>query len=89
VIGTWASQIICNRLIATDKQVVTVLVMPFGFERERVKVAEHALPDFDEAALRVQCFNDYLIRHAPQETSMTDAFEIMNEKAFELFGLFE
>ena len=87
VIGTWASQIICNRLIAIDKQVVTVLVMPFGFERERVKVAEHALPGFDEAALRVQCFNDYLIRHAPEEISMTDAFEIMNEKAFELLGM--
>jgi len=40
VIGTWASQLTCNRLIAMDKQVVTVLVMPFGFESERMKVAE-------------------------------------------------
>jgi len=85
VIGTWASQIICNRIIAIDKQVVTVLVMPFGFENERVKVAEHALPGFDEAALRVQCFNDYLIKHVPNHTSFKDALEIMNVKAFELF----
>ena len=87
VIGTWASQIICNRHIATDKQVVTVLVMPFGFERARVKVAEQALSGFDGAARRVLCFNDYLIKHSPDQTSMTDAFEIMNEKAFELLGM--
>jgi len=87
VIGTWASQIICNRLIAIDKQVVTVLMMPFGFERERVKVAESALPGFDEAALRVQCFNDYLIKHAPDHTSFEEALEIMNEKAFELLAM--
>ncbi|MFQ5356433.1 MAG: hypothetical protein ACE5DY_08125 [Mariprofundaceae bacterium] len=85
VIGTWASQLICNRLIAMDKQVVTVLVMPFGFERERMKVAEYALPGFDGAAHRVLCFNDYLIKHTPENASMADAFEIMNQKAFELF----
>lgn len=85
VIGTWASQTICNRLIAMNKQVVTVLVMPFGFERERMKVAEYALPSFDGAAHQVLCFNDYLIKHTSENTSMADAFEIMNEKAFELF----
>ncbi|MDX8397537.1 MAG: hypothetical protein R8K49_04370 [Mariprofundaceae bacterium] len=89
VIGTWASQIICNRLIAIDKQVVTVLVMPFGFENERMKVAEHALPSFDGTAHRVLCFNDYLIKHTPENTSMADAFDIMNAKAFELLGVRE
>jgi len=62
-----------------------VLVMPFGFESERMKVAEYALPGFDGAASRVLCFNDYLIKHTPEHTSMADAFEIMNKKAFELF----
>jgi len=84
VIGTWASQLICSRLVAMDKHVVLVLVMPFGFESERMKVAEYALPGFDEAALRVQCFNDYLIKHAPEHSSMVDAFDMMNQKAFEL-----
>jgi len=85
VIGTWASQLICNRLVAMDKHVVLVLVMPFGFESERMDVAEDALPDFDGDAYRVLCFNDYLIKHTPENMSMADAFEIMNEKAFELF----
>ncbi len=84
VIGTWASQIICNHLVSKDKQVVTVLVMPFDFERERVKVAEESLSGFDGDAHRVLCFNDYLIKHTPDGTSMQDAFQIMNEKAFEL-----
>ena len=86
VIGTWGSQLLCNHLIAREKQVVTVLVMPFGFERERVKVAEAALPGFDGAAHRVLCFNDYLIKHTPDGTSMQDAFEIMNTKAFDLMS---
>ena len=86
VIGSWASQFICNHLIAMGKQVVTVLVMPFSIERERMKVAKHALPGFDGAAHRVLCFNDYLIKHSPEHMSMTDAFEIMNEKAFELLS---
>jgi len=87
VIGTWASQLLCNYLTARNRAVVTVLVMPFGFERERVKVAEAALSGFDGAAHRVLCFNDYLIKHTPEGTSMADAFEIMNEKAFELMSL--
>jgi len=87
VIGTWASQYICNQLIAMDKQVVTVLVMPFGFESKRIKVAEAALAGFDGSALRVLCFNDYLIKHTPADTSLTDAFDIMNEKAFELLQM--
>jgi len=87
VIGTWASQLICNRLVAMDKQVVTVLAMPFGFESERMKVAEYALPSFDGAAHRVLCFNDYLIKHTPEHTSMADAFDIMNQKAFDLLNI--
>jgi len=86
VIGTWGSQLLCNHLTARNRAVVTVLVMPFGFERERVKVAEAALSGFDGAAHRVLCFNDYLIKHAPEGTSMQDAFEIMNTKAFELMS---
>jgi len=89
VIGTWGSQLLCNHLTARDKQVVTVLVMPFGFERERVKVAEAALPGFDGEAHRVLCFNDYLIKHSPEGTSMEDAFNIMNEKAFDLIPFYE
>jgi len=84
VIGSWASQIICNRLIAMDKQVVTVLVMPFSFACETVKVADYALPRFDGAANRVLCFNDYLLKNTPEHTSMKEALEIMNEKTFEL-----
>jgi len=87
VTGSWASQLICNHLQSNGKQVVTVLVMPFGFERQRVKVAEEAITGFDGLAHRVLCYNDYLIQHAPEGTSMADAFEIMNEKAFELLGM--
>jgi len=85
VLGSWASQVICNHLVAMEKQVVTVLVMPFGFEDERMKVAELALTGFDGSAHRVLCYNDYLIRHAPEGASISEAFEIMDEKAFELF----
>lgn len=74
---------------SVDKQVVTVLVMPFGFESERMKVAEYALPGFDGDANRLLCFNDYLIKHTPADTSLTDAFDIMNEKAFELLQMLE
>jgi len=87
VVGTWASQIICNRFVAMDKQVTTVLVKPFGFERERVKVADYALPGFDGTAHRVLCINDYLLKHTPEDISFEDALEIMNEKAFELLGM--
>jgi len=89
VIGTWATQIICNRLVAMDKQVVTVLIMPFGFERERIKVAECALPGFDGSADRVLCYNDYLIKHTPEHTSFEEALEIMNEQAFQLLSMSE
>jgi len=84
VIGSWASQIICNRLIAMNKQVVTVLVMPFSFTREAVKVADFALPRFDGAAHRVLCFNDYLIKNTPKHISLEESLKIMNEKTFEL-----
>jgi len=87
VIGTWASQVLCNHLVAMDKQVVTVLVMPFGFESDRIKVADAALPGFDGDAHRVLCFNDYLIKHTPEHTSMADAFDMMNQKAFELLSM--
>jgi len=87
VVGTWASQLLCNHLQAAGKQVVTVLVMPFSFERDRLQVAEASLPDFDGMAHRVLCFNDYLIKHTPENTSMKDAFAIMNEKAFELLSI--
>ncbi len=70
-----------------DKQVVTVLVMPFGFESERMKVAEYALPGFDGDANRVLCFNDYLIKHTPENTSMAYAFDMMNQKAFDLLSM--
>lgn len=85
--GTWASQIIYNHLLSLGKQVVTVLVVPFAYERSRVRVAEEALPGFDGLAHRVLCYNDYLIRHSPEGMSMADAFEFMNEKAFELLGM--
>jgi len=84
--GSWASQAICNHFIAADKQLVTVLVMPFAFESARVKVADQALTGFDGSAYRVLCFNDYLIKHTHKHTSMVGAFEMMNQKAFELLG---
>jgi len=87
VTGTWASQWLCNQLVAMDMQVITVLVMPFGFEGKRVILAEEALSGFDGAAHRVLCFNDYLIKHTPKGTSVVDAFDIMNEKAFDLMSL--
>ena len=87
VVGSWGSQIICNRLVAMNKQVTTVLVKPFGFERERMKVAEYALPGFDGTAHRVLCINDYLLKHTPKDISFEDALDIMNEKAFELLGM--
>jgi len=87
VVGSWASQIICNRFVAMDKQVVTVLVKPFGFESERVKVADYALPGFDGTAHRVLCINDYLLKHTPENISFEGALDIMNEKAFELLGM--
>jgi len=86
VIGTWASQILCNHLQSVGKKVETVLVMPFGFERERMKVAEYALPDFDGGADRLLCINDYLLKHTPEDISFEDALEIMNEKAFDLMS---
>ena len=84
VIGTWGVQLLCNHLTAREKSVITMLTMPFGFERERIKVAEAALPGFDGAAHRVLCFNDYLIKHTPDGISMEDALNIMNDKAFEM-----
>ncbi len=87
VVGTWASQLICNHLVAVGKRVLTVLVMPFAFERERVKVAEAALPGFNGEACQLLCFNDYLIKHAPDDISMNDAFDLMNQKAFELLNM--
>jgi len=87
VTGTWASQFLCNKLVRMNKQVVTVLVMPFGFESKRVKIAEYALSGFDGDAHRVLCFNDYLIKHTPEHTSIVDAFDIMNEKAFKLLSM--
>jgi len=82
--GTGVSQLLCNELIAKGKKVVTVLVMPFGFEGERVKVAEEALAGFDGKEHQVLCLNDSLSKHMPKDTSLLDAFEIMNEKVFEL-----
>ncbi len=87
VVGSWASQVICNRFVAMDKQVTTVLVKPFGFESERVKVADYALPGFDGTAYRLLCINDYLLKHTPENTSFEGALDIMNEKAFELLGI--
>jgi len=84
VTGTWGSQFLCNELIARGKEIVTVLVMPFGFERERVKVADEALAGFDSKAHQVLCFNDSLNKHTPKDASLADAFDIMNEKVFEL-----
>jgi len=82
--GTWVSQLLCNELIAKGKKVVTVLVMPFGFERTRVKVAEEALVGFEGKEHQVLCLNDSLSKHTPEGTSFQDAFEIMNRKVFEL-----
>jgi len=82
--GTWVSQLLCNELIAKGKKVVTVLVMPFGFEKNRVKVAEEALDGFDGKEHQVLCLNDSLSKYTPEGTSVQDAFEIMNEKVFEL-----
>ncbi len=84
VTGTWVSPWLCNQLIAMGMKLITVLVMPFGFEGKRIKAAEKALTGFDGEAHRVLCFNDYLIKHTPDGTSMEDAFKIMNEKAFDL-----
>lgn len=81
--GTWASQLICNHLQSIGKQVVVVLTMPFSFEKKRLKVAEAALADFDGLAHRIICYNDYLIQHSPEETSLEKAFEYMNDQAFE------
>ncbi|PIW47975.1 MAG: hypothetical protein COW18_08440 [Zetaproteobacteria bacterium CG12_big_fil_rev_8_21_14_0_65_54_13] len=75
--GTWASQFLCDQFLSMGKQVVMVLVMPFSFECKRVTLAEEALAGFDGMAHRVLCYNDYLIRHAPEGTSMTDAFELL------------
>jgi len=87
VVGSWASQLLCNHFISVGKQVDTVLVMPFSFEQDRLKVAKLSLSGFDGRAHRVLCFNDYLIKHTPDGISMQDAFEIMNEKAFEMLNL--
>jgi len=86
VVGTWVSQILCNHLVAMNKHVITVLTMPLGFETERVKVADLALPDFDANAQQVLCLNNHLIKHTPEGMSMADAFDMMNEKAFELLN---
>jgi len=45
------------------------------------------LPGFDGDANRLLCFNDYLIKHTPEYASMADAFDMMNEKAFELLSM--
>jgi len=84
--GTWATQLLCNHLVSIGKRVVTVLVMPFSFERKRVELAEQSLAGFDGSAHRVLCFNDYLIRHTPEDTSLEAGFEFMNEKAFDLLS---
>jgi len=84
--GTWASQIICNHLLSIGKQVVTVLVMPFSFERKRVKLAEESLAGFDGSAHRVLCYNDFLIRHSPKGYSFNESLEFMNEQAFDLLS---
>jgi len=82
--GTWVTQVICNHLLSIGKQVVTVLVVPFSFERKRMELAEKSLVDFDGSEHRIICYNDILIRHLPEGTSLADGLESMNEKAFEL-----
>jgi len=86
VVGSWAGQELCRHLVEQGKQVTAMLVMPFGFERERTRVAEAALPGFDAAQARVLCFNDYLIRHAAA-SRLDEAYEEMNAQAFELLTL--
>jgi len=87
VIGTWGSQYICNRLISMGKKVVTILVMPFEFASGDMDVIDYALPGFDGDAHRVFCFNEYLIKHVPKNTSLLDALDMMNEKVFELLTM--
>lgn len=81
--GTWASQGVCRHLRSIGKQVVAVLVMPFSFEGKHRQVAETALAAFDGLVRRDIYYNDHLIHHTPEGTSMSDALAMMNELAFE------
>ncbi len=59
-----------------------MLVMPFAFEGERVKMPRAALAAMPAFPRQVLCHNDDLIRHAPKGASMKEAFSVMNELLF-------
>jgi len=82
--GTWASQLICNHMLSIGKQVVTVLVQPFTFEGERVKIAQSSLSGFDTKANSILCYNSEISKLVPGNTSLKDTFTIMHKKTFDL-----
>ncbi len=82
VVGTWATQLICNQLVAMNKHVATLLVMPFAFESEPLKVAEHALLGFSKDATQELLFNDETTRNIQSNTSLASAISAMTKKAF-------
>ena len=87
VVGSWGAVEIGNRLVAGSLDVTAMLVMPFAFERDRVKVARSALAAMPAFPRQVLCRNDDLIRHAQKGASMKEAFSVMNDEAWDLlFG---
>jgi len=84
VTGTWASQYLCEQLKLLGKKVVILLVKLFNFEGEKVTIAEASLEGFNSKVHRIPCSNDDLKKLVPSDTSLTDAFTVMNEKAFDL-----
>ncbi len=87
VVGSWGAVEVGHRLFAQGFEVTAMLVMPFAFEGERMKMARAALAAMPAFPRQVLCHNDYLIRHAPKGASMKEAFGVMNDKAWELlFG---
>ncbi len=86
VVGSWGAVEVGRRLVERGFDVAAILVMPFSFEGERVKMARAALAAMPAFSRQILCHNDYLIRHSPKGASMDEAFGVMNDKAWELLS---
>ena len=87
VVGSGGAVEVGCRLVERRFDVTAMLVMPFAFEGDRVKMARAALAAMPAFSRQILCHNDYLIRHAPKGASMNEAFDVMNDRAWDLlFG---
>lgn len=76
--GSWASQGIIQGLQKMGKRTVMVAVEPFGFERQRIRIAKQAQEGFTSVDYLITCSNQQLMDWLKSSTSMDEAFATMN-----------